>query len=140
MTAVAALLCVVFGALALIHFYWAAGGRVALAGAVPSEDDRLIFQPGRRITALVGCLLVAAAWIVALRAGLLPSPLPEWLPVLGTWALALAFAARAIGEFRYVGFFKRVRGTLFARRDSLVYSPLCAVVAVLAALLNLVAA
>ena len=33
--------------------------------------------------------------------------------------------ARAIGEFRLVGFFKTVKGSLFARMDTLFFSPLC---------------
>ncbi|WP_205190355.1 DUF3995 domain-containing protein, partial [Burkholderia sp. LMG 13014] len=41
-------------------------------------------------------------------------------------ALALIFAVRAVGDFRYVGFFKRIRGSRFARMDTLYYSPLCA--------------
>ena len=40
-------------------------------------------------------------------------------------------ALRAIGDFRYVGFFNRVRDTGFARLDTLAYSPLCAGLAVL---------
>ena len=36
---------------------------------------------------------------------------------------------RAIGDFKYVGFFKRVRGSKFARMDTLVYSPLCLLLA-----------
>jgi hypothetical protein len=38
--------------------------------------------------------------------------------------LAALFGARAIGERRYVGFFKRVRGTAFAWWDTRVFSPL----------------
>jgi hypothetical protein len=38
---------------------------------------------------------------------------------------------RAIGDFRYVGFFKRIRDSKFARLDTLAYSPLCAALAVL---------
>jgi hypothetical protein len=40
--------------------------------------------------------------------------------------LAVLFGGRAIGERRYVGFFKRVRGTTFAWWDTRVFSPLCA--------------
>lgn len=43
--------------------------------------------------------------------------------------LALMFAVRAVGDFRYVGFFKRIRGSRFARMDTLYYSPLCAALA-----------
>jgi hypothetical protein len=46
------------------------------------------------------------------------------LRVLG-YALALLFLARAIGDFRLVGFFKRLRGTRFASLDTRYYSPLC---------------
>ena len=37
---------------------------------------------------------------------------------------------RAVGEFRLVGFFKRVRGSGCARLDTFVYSPLCLALAV----------
>ena len=43
-----------------------------------------------------------------------------------------AHNSRGIGDFRYVGFFKRVKGSLFATRDTYLYSPLCMVLAVLA--------
>jgi hypothetical protein len=47
-----------------------------------------------------------------------------------SYALALGLLARAMGDFNYVGFFKRVRGTRFARMDTLLYSPLCLALAV----------
>ena len=37
----------------------------------------------------------------------------------------VAFLARAIGDFRLVGFTKRVRGTRFAELDTRLLSPLC---------------
>jgi hypothetical protein len=43
--------------------------------------------------------------------------------------LAAIFAVRAIGEGNYVGFIKRVRNTTFARNDTWIYSPLCALLA-----------
>jgi hypothetical protein len=39
--------------------------------------------------------------------------------------LAAGLLARTVGDFKYVGLFKRVRGTPFARLDTLLYSPLC---------------
>lgn len=129
----AACLCLVFGALAAIHFYWAAGGRLAAQDAVPAVGDRPLFEPGPFATTAVGFALGVAALVAALRGGLVYFELPAWFSHLGIWVLALVFAARAIGEFRYVGFFKRVRGSVFARRDSLFYSPLCLLISLLAA-------
>lgn len=137
--ALAAALIAILSALALLHIYWAFGGRWALEGALPAEGDRPLFMPGPGASVAVAIALLLAAAVCALRAGVLGSGLPVWLPRLGVWGVAVAFAARAVGEFRYVGFFKRVRGTVFARRDSRYYSPLCLVIALLATGLALTA-
>ncbi len=39
--------------------------------------------------------------------------------------LALVLLLRAVGDFRYVGFFKSVGGTRFATMDTWCYSPVC---------------
>ena len=55
----------------------------------------------------------------------MPTGLPHYLLAWACYALALGLLARAIGEFKYVGFFKKVRGSKFARMDTLLYSPVC---------------
>ncbi len=55
-----------------------------------------------------------------------PEAVLSWL----SFALAAGLLARAVGEFKYVGFFKRVRGSRFATLDTLVYSPLCLLLAI----------
>jgi Protein of unknown function (DUF3995) len=39
--------------------------------------------------------------------------------------LALGLLLRAVGDFRYVGFFKSVRDSRFATMDTWCYSPVC---------------
>ena len=51
--------------------------------------------------------------------------MPNWLSQWGLWVLAGLFLLRTIGDFRYVGFFKRVREGRFAHLDTRFYSPLC---------------
>ena len=68
---------------------------------------------------------LAFAAVVSVWRGLYPLIGPSWVPRFGIWVLAAVFALRAIGDFRYIGIFKRVRGTRFARNDSLYFSPLC---------------
>lgn len=121
--AVAAVLLV----LSALHVAWALGLGPALDGVVPEVDGRPTFVPGPLATLVVAACLAGAAGTVLTRAGLweaspLPAPLASW----GTWALAAIFLARAVGDFRLIGFTKRIRGTTFARRDTWLYSPLCA--------------
>jgi len=122
----AAVIVAIFIVLALAHVYWALGGRIAWLAAIPEVGGRPTFTPSAAATVLVAIALLACAGLVAGTAGILAVPLSpsvlNWL----SFALALALLLRAVGDFRLVGFFKRVRGTSFARLDTLVYSPLCA--------------
>ena len=115
----------VFVFLAGMHFYWAAGGGSGKNAAIPEVDGVPTFKPLKRGTAAVGVVLLGTAAIVLLDVKLLLA------------GAAVVLILRAVGDFRLVGFFKRVRGSKFARMDTLLYSPLClalgAALAVLAA-------
>lgn len=137
MSVLAAALAALFVVLAAVHLYWAAGGGSALDGFVPTDGGKPVLTPGPLASAAVGAALLAAALVVACRAGLVCAGLPGWMARIGIWVLAAVFAARAVGDFRYVGFFKRVRDTRFARRDTRLFSPLCAAIAVAAAAIGL---
>lgn len=132
----AALLVAIFVLLAGLHFYWAARRGAALEGFVPTVDGTPLITPGRLASLAVGVALLAAAGVVSCRAGLWCALLPPWAARWGIWVIAALFAARAVGDLRYVGFFKRVRDSRFARRDTWIFSPLCAAIAALAALVG----
>jgi Protein of unknown function (DUF3995) len=113
--------------LSALHVYWTLGGRRASAVGIPEVGGRPAFAPTPLATLAVALALGVAALIVATRAGLwTASPLPAQLASWATWVLAAVFIGRAVGDFRLVGFSKRVRGSAFARWDTRLYSPLCA--------------
>jgi len=122
-------LCSVFGLVAVWHFYMALVPRRGAGGAVPSVDGKPVFVPSRSATIAVGVALLLCALLVLATAGVISLGAPQvalsWL----SYALALGLLGRAVGDFRYVGFFKRIHGTKFARLDTLVYSPLCLLLA-----------
>ena len=128
-TSLATLVSFVFVALALWHFVMAFQPMSGESAAVPSVNGKPLFVPSRKATVAVAAVLLVFAGLVAATAGIvslgLPSVVLSWL----SYALALGLLARAIGEFKYVGFFKRVRGSKFARLDTFVYSPLCLLLA-----------
>ena len=127
-----ALLTLIFLVLSALHWYWVFGGRRGLDQALPQVSDKPAFTPGPALTAFVALALLAAAVLSATQAELTGMPRGS-LTRTGVWILAGLFAIRAIGDFKLVGIFKKVRGTGFAAMDSKVYTPLCLFVSALSA-------
>lgn len=112
-----------FGASAL-HVAWAFGWTWGLAAALPQRSDGTAIAPGRAATLAVAAALSLAGVLVTLH-----TDNPGSLSGLLLRGVSLLFLARAVGEFRQVGFFKRIRGTRFATFDTWLFSPLCVAVA-----------
>jgi hypothetical protein len=113
-------------AIAALHLFWAAGLRPSGA-VIPERDGQPVFAPRRPITMFMALLFTLSAWVLLVRSGAILPPAVPVLPRLirwATWGIAMIFVLRAVGEFHYVGFFKRGRTTRFARMDDRVYSPL----------------
>ena len=130
------LLASVFAVLSLFHLYWAAGGRFGGSAAVPTTGGERLFNPSPLGTVLVAVALFAAMLVVLGQINLLGSSLPKWIFRWATFVLGALFLLRAIGDFKYVGFFKSVSHTDFARLDSLLFTPLCLLIAIAAFLIS----
>ena len=129
----------IFALLGLVHVYWALGGRLGLRAALPQlpvppgwqqhGEPQMVnaFDPRRGTTLAVAAVLISVGAAVGLRGGLFTAPVQHAALQAVLAAVALVMFARAIGDFRLVGFFKRVKGSAFARMDTWVYSPLCVV-------------
>ncbi len=124
MTTLAYVVAAIFGALGALHILWALGVRTGSGAVLPERDGVPLMTPGPFVTLVVAALLLTAGLLVLTRVGLGPARLSASLSTTGVWGVAVVMIARAVGDFRYVGFFKRVRGTRFAAWDTRVYSPL----------------
>ncbi len=119
----------VFIVLALWHFYMALVPGAGISGAVPSVQGKPLFVPSRASTVAVSIVLLLFAVLVAATARIVAVGVSELVLTWLSYALAAGLLARAVGEFKYVGFFKRVRDSRFARLDTFVFSPLCLLLA-----------
>ena len=117
-------------ALGLVHVYWAAGGKWGTDVTIPKQDGTPLFQPPRAGTLLVAILLFSAGLVVLGRLGLWGAALPCWLFVAGNWTLVAVFLGRVVGDVKWFGVFKRMRGTAFAWWDTWLFVPLCFLLAV----------
>ena len=108
--------------LALIHFYWALGGKFGLDKALPIdvEDNRLL-NPSKFMTFVVGLILLGFSYVAYKLYTGDESP----MIVYAGYGLSILFFLRAIGDFNFVGLFKKVKNTEFSKYDTWIYIPLC---------------
>ncbi len=92
---------------------------------VSADSARPLFRPGKAGTLAVAGLLLFVDYLLLAKSGYLAPLIAPALIQWGCIACAAVFLLRAMGDFRYVGFFKKVTHTAFARQDTRLFSPLC---------------
>ena len=106
-----------------LHFYWAIFGIKDITAVVPiKSNSKKVVTPGKPVTIMVGLVLLSFGYIVL-----------DSIVTFLNWsifyylrlAISILFIIRAIGDFKYLGFFKTQKNSKFARNDSNYYSPLC---------------
>ena len=125
------LVSIIFTFLSLVHFYWAFLGEMNLNYVIPEIDKEKAFEPTKLMTAGVAFGLLTAAFIILGHVGVFGLFQLNMVFKIGTWAIAILFLLRSIGDFKYVGFFKSIKNTKFAKWDYKLYSPLCLVISIL---------
>lgn len=132
-------LCLTFLILSSFHFYWLFGGIWGLNKVIPSKEGQLesltIPKFGTFIVALV---LLSFGFIYLLKSQLISIYVPNWITEYGYWIVPSIFMLRAIGDFNYVGFFKKIKHSEFAKADTQLFIPLCLGIGVLGIVINLI--
>ncbi|MBN4057171.1 DUF3995 domain-containing protein [bacterium AH-315-J21] len=124
--------------LAGIHFNWAIGGTWGFEEALPTnEAGERVLNPKKSDSAIVGLGLMSFATYFLVKINLIQINLPSAVLDYGAWFIASIFLLRAIGDFRYIGFSKKIKHTDLAKLDSKLYSPLCLALAILGATIAL---
>src|SRR5882672_146896 len=105
-TVIARSVASIVAALGLLHFYWALGGRAGKSAAVPEANGQHAFVPSRVQTLAVAIALLFAATVIAVAGGLFGVGGFGVVFRILAFGLSATFVARAVGDFRLVGFFK----------------------------------
>jgi len=136
----ALVLILIFICIASIHIYWALGGKKWILSVIPTlsnSSETPLFEPRIIDTIAVAVSFLLFAWVIGMKAKLFALLWfqPIYLTYI-TFGITFIFLLRAIGEFKYVGFFKKVKETTFAQMDSHIYSPLCLSIGIIVLIIN----
>ncbi|MDX9857843.1 MAG: DUF3995 domain-containing protein [candidate division Zixibacteria bacterium] len=137
---------VILIAAGILHVYWASGGAWGYPqsnGEFPEAGETLLGDPAFRrkrvIMRSIGLVCFIAAGLVLARVGIVTLPVQGRFVEYSLWALAGLFLLRALGDFRYTGLTRRVHGTVYARWDARLFTPLSLLLSITIFVLNLIA-
>ena len=134
------ILVVVFAILGVIHLSWVFGSKWGFAESLPTnEKGERVLNPKKFDSAIVGLGLCFFALFYLIKSGLFTLDIPSWIAQYGSWIIPSIFLLRVIGDFKYIGFFKRIKETDFGKRDSKLFSPLCLGIGLIGVVCNIIA-
>jgi hypothetical protein len=126
------ILVIIFFILSIIHFNWVRGGTWGFDNALPTnENGERILNPRKIDSLIVGLGLLGFSFFYLHLSDLLKIPILELISNYIKWIIPSIFLLRAIGDFRYMGLFKKVKNTAFGRFDTFYFTPLCIIVCML---------
>ena len=133
------ILFLIFGVLSAIHFYWLFGGKWGVGKVFPTKSNTASnIKIPKFATLIVALGLLSFGLLYLLKSELISVEIPNWILRYAYWIIPSIFIIRAIGEFNYVGFFKKVKDTEFGKADSKIFSPLCLLIGVMGILVQLI--
>lgn len=125
------ILFLIFIVLALIHFNWVIGNTWGFDQSLPTDTQgERLFTPGKIDSAIVGFGLTAFGFFYLLQTGFVSIEIPLWIEKYATWIIPAIFLLRALGDFKYLGFFKKIKDTQFGKIDTKFFAPLCLLIGV----------
>ncbi|MBM9591228.1 DUF3995 domain-containing protein [Leptospira sp. 201903075] len=127
----------IFLFLSLLHFLWSIGILWGFEVALPrKKDGSFLFYPKRIDSFVVGLFLLLLSGFYFTLTGMIQPLFDSRIYVIGCWFTSAIFGIRAIGDFNYLGFTKRIKNKEFAYFDTILFSPLCLLISLLAYLIQ----
>nr|WP_298999556.1 DUF3995 domain-containing protein [uncultured Allomuricauda sp.] len=135
MDVLAIFISITFTFLAVLHFYWSLFGIKSPEKVIPAIGaEKKVKTPGKLAAALVGLALLGFALVFLNRVIMYLDF--YWLKYVSI-SIGMIFIVRALGDFKYVGFFKTSKDSKFSALDTRYYSPLCLLMGTLILILEL---
>lgn len=127
----------IFFVLSVIHFNWSFGGTWGFDNALPTnEEGKKVLNPKKFDSAIIGIVLAAFGIFYLANTNLISLSIPGFITSSSSWLVPIIFLARSIGDFKYIGFFKKIKSTKFAKLDTRYFSPLCLIISLFTILIK----
>lgn len=130
-------LFIFFTFLGSLHLYWFLGGKWGLRSVIPTKNIEEKAKPIPLMATLFVALVLFSFAILYLTKIEFVNFKLNWVQRFMYWVVSVIFLLRSIGDFNYVGFFKKIKYTEFGKADSKWFSPLCLIIGLIGVLIQL---
>jgi len=132
------LLSLILTGLGCLHLYWAFGGQLGFAATLPTKvNGQKVLNPKMSHCLIAGFVFLLFGFLYLMQSGLVVFEGTASILRYAGWMIPTIFIARAVGDFKYVGFFKSIKETNFGKMDSQLYSPIAVTIGLLGILTQL---
>ncbi len=125
----------IFILLSILHIYWAFGGKWGAASVVPTKEVKSEVNMPGPIGTLFVALGLALFSVVVIMQWFTEDQLPFTFLIpfknYGIQVIAVIFFLRSVGDFKYVGLFRKIKHTPFAQMDKKLFTPLSGLICIL---------
>ncbi len=130
-TTLSILLLIIFSILSGLHFYWLFGGVWGLSKSIPTKNNKeLVLKISKVATLIVAIVLGLVGLLYFSKLEFINFHYTHWMLDYSYWIIPIIFILRAVGDFNYVGIFKKIKDTEFAKADSKIVIPLCLIIGI----------
>lgn len=120
-----------------VHFYWSFGGKWGTSHVIPIRTNEVTPIHIPKVAAFfVGLILYLFSVLYFTNIIRLNIYCIDYVKSFTLWFIPSLFILRSIGDFRYVGFFKKNKHTRFAQADTKWFTPLCLLMSILGILVQ----
>jgi glucan phosphoethanolaminetransferase (alkaline phosphatase superfamily) len=132
------ILVIVYAVIALIHFYWLFGEKWLDKALPTDENGKRVLNPRKFETIIVTLGLLLFAFYYLLKIELFEVEVPKLITKYSGWIISTIFIIRAIGDFKYVGFFKKIKNTKFAEFDTKYFTFISLIIGLIGIIIDLI--
>jgi len=123
---------------AFVHIYWGLGGQLGLDHTIPvDQQGKKVFEFSRIASLAIAGGLIAISVLFLVKIGFISLGLPSWLVFYSLLAFSGIFIMRALGDFKYIGFTKKIKDTQYGHLDTKIYSPIFLIIGILSLIIVL---
>jgi len=134
-----AILVAIYFVIALIHLYWLFGGEKWIDKALPTDKNgKRVLNPGKLETVIVTFGLLLFSFYYSLKIEIFEVEVSRLITEYIGWIISSIFIIRAIGDFKYVGFFKKIKNTKFAEFDTKYFNFISLIIGLIGIIIELI--